>query len=81
MKAELLGCLKSPLQSQLLTKLEPQSTLKTVTQHGDDNDTHTPLNTTLLLHKIFFLPYEPSCHKKMASAKSTEEPISLFLSL
>lgn len=45
---------------------------------------HKPLNTTLLLDRFFFFFFFAvraiTCHKMMASTKSTGEPISLFVS-
>lgn len=50
-------CLNSPLRNLLVTKLEPQSTLRTVTQHGDDTNTNhwTPLCFSTGYFSLFFL--------------------------
>lgn len=74
-----------------LTKLEPQSTLRRVTRHRDDTDAHhwTPLcfatgkkNSIFFVLFFFFLDFVATwaitCHKVMASTKSTVEPISLY---
>lgn len=82
-KGRVIVVVSSPLCSLWVYKLEPQSTLTTVTQHMDDTQTRTTEHhsvSRLDFFVLFFFPFIPSyrsrCHKKVAFTKSTEEPIT-----